>query len=419
MDSLRLAYGLQHLPFSMGSGDWTVLEPAPLREALDDGAIANALAAPEGTPPLHELAQGKSSALVIVSDPTRITRADLVLPHVLRELGDGGISAARTTVIIARGNHRAVEPLEIECMLSPELAANLDIRQHDSRDADSLRPVPPTSRGTKAGLNRLLWERDLVVVISAVTAHYFAGFGGGRKSVFPGLAERDGIIANHQLAIDFKRGRLADGVEPCNLTGNPVHEDFIEIVGNRPPDFIITSLMTDDFAIGALHCGHWQWSHESACERYMRHHGVAIPEKRAVVIASCGGAPKDIDLIQSHKTIQYATKALQPGGKLLLLAECPEGLGNKSFGNFFPIKDVNGLLRQIREENVPNGQTALALHQKTQEFDIGLVSALPDEFVKAMGMTPLESLEGGLKWTGADGGYIVPHGAMTLPYVHM
>jgi nickel-dependent lactate racemase len=275
-------------------------------------------------------------------------------------------------------------------------------------------------RGTRASLNRLIFERDLVVTISAVNAHYFAGFGGGRKSIFPGIAGRDGIIANHLLAVDFERGRMADGVETGRLDGNPLNEDICEIVSRRPPDFSINTLLNPAGGIGALYCGHWLEAHRAACGRFMEHHAVPIPERRAWAIVSCGGHPKDIDLIQSHKTIQYASRALSRGGIMLLFARCDDGLGSSGFEAFFPIREVTTLLADIRDRNPKNGQTALALHQKTRELNIGLVSALAPALVRDMGMEPFANAQEGISWlragAGAADGYCIPHGAVTLPW---
>jgi nickel-dependent lactate racemase len=57
-------------------------------------------------------------------------------------------------------------------------------------------------------------------------------------------------------------------------------------------------------------------------------YGVAVPEKFDIAIASCGGHPKDITLYQAQKGLAHAAQAVKPGGMILLLAACPQGVGD-------------------------------------------------------------------------------------------
>lgn len=418
---MSMAWGAERIGIDVSRLNMRVLEPDLPRATLTGPALEAALAQPIASPPLAQLSAGARSALIVLSDATRIARADRILPHLFRIFAAGGIPPARVTLLIGGGNHRPPTDGEIVHIVGPELPDGAEIRIHDSSDESSLIPQPPTSRGTSASLNRLLFERDLVVTISAINAHYFAGFGGGRKSVFPGVAGREGIIANHRLAIDFTRGSLAAGVETARLDGNPVNEDICEIVARRPPDFSINTLLNPEGEIGGIWSGHWQEAHRAACEGFLRHHGVTITQRLPWALVSAGGHPKDIDLIQSHKTIQYAARAVQPGGAMLIFARCPEGLGSGGFDRFFPIADLRALLNTISRRSPKNGQTAVALYQKVREFRIGLVSELPGDIVSAIGMTPFSAPAEGIAWLRrlADGaqGYCLPHGAITLPLV--
>ena len=420
MKRISLPYGTEQFSFSYDPERFSVLTPDPLKRALSNEEIAKALAHPIDSQSLDELAAKAKSALIVISDATRITRAEVLLPFVIAQLERVGLNRESISIMVATGNHRDATCAEVAELAGKETASSFRIFQHNSTDDEQLVEVNTTSRGTKAKLNRLLFDHDLVITISAATAHYFAGFGGGRKSIFPGLGSKDAIIHNHLLAIDYEKESMAAGVEPCRLDGNPLNDDLMEIVAQRPPDFSIDSILTLDHHIGALYCGHWETSHRKACDRFMNHHGVHIAETKPLVIASCGGYPKDIDLTQSHKTIQYATKALTPGGKLLLLACCSEGFSNRAISQFFPVKDAGSLLNKIRKQQVANGQTALALHQKTKQFSIGFVSSIPDEEVERFGLIPFDSIEKGLEWidSGNDSdrdGFIIPYGSMTIP----
>lgn len=195
-----------------------------------------------------------------------------------------------------------------------------------------------------------------------------------------------------------------------------MHEDMDEAAAMRPPDFSVNVMLTPEHEIGALWAGDWRASHRGACGVFLKRFGVPVPEPRQIAIASAGGHPKDIDFIQSNKTIQFATRALAPGGTLILLARCGEGIGNPHFEGFFPLDDVEAFLRRLKQENPRNGQTALALHARTREFRVVLVSELPEEKVRDMGMEPAASIERALEMAGGGAdGYIIPEGGLTLP----
>jgi nickel-dependent lactate racemase len=196
----------------------------------------------------------------------------------------------------------------------------------------------------------------------------------------------------------------------------------MECVSVRPPDFVVNTLLTSDLGIGELFAGDWKAGHKAACESYLRFHGAPISERRNLVVASCGGSPKDIDMIQSHKSIQYCCRALLPGGALILLAECTDGYGSPNFEGFFPIHKIESHLDAVRSNKRPNGQTALALHQRATEHTVYFISRLPEDVVQDMGLIPRKSLEGAVAAAteagfGSGRAYIIPAGADTIPFL--
>ena len=418
MSAPQLKYGKTALSLPLLSQNDLVVEPAGINEPLSSEELERELDHPLATPPLEELARPASSVLIVVSDATRNARTDILLPLVLQRLHKGNISSKDIAVIFARGNHREVTPAEMADILGGSLSEDIRIFQHDSSDSSMLRSCGITSRGIEIQLNRLIFEYDLLITISAVSSHYFAGFGGGRKSIFPGLGGKEAIIKNHLLSVDFQKAIMAEGVEPARLKGNRIHEDFIEIVNTRPPDFSINVIVSEKKQIGKIFSGHWLDSHEAACKEYLDIYGVRLPEKAPAAIASCGGFPKDIDLIQSLKTIQYASRALKKGGKLLVLAQCADGLGSEVFDSYFPITNIAEFLEKLATGTLKNGQTAIALREKVKDFKIGMISQLPDKLLSDMGITPIKDINTGLTWLQEDfpeTTYIFPQGALTLP----
>lgn len=218
------------------------------------------------------------------------------------------------------------------------------------------------------------------------------------------------------LALDFETGGRRAGVGTGLLDGNAVHEECERIAALINPCFSINSVVDERGRAVRIYAGEWRAAHGSGCSEYLASHSVEIDEPREVVIASCGGSPYDINLIQAHKVLEMAAHACRDGGVIVLLAECRDGLGHPTFLKWFEEQDSRALEARLRDAYEVNGQTAWSLLTKAERYRIQLVSALPDEEVRRMRMTPARSLTDALDKIGSEHqGYIMPHGARMLP----
>ena len=182
------------------------------------------------------------------------------------------------------------------------------------------------------------------------------------------------------------------------------------------PSFGINSVVDERGRAVRVVAGHWRGAHRAACQEYLATHSVSIGNKRDVVVASCGGFPYDINLIQAHKALDMAAQACNEGGTILLLAECREGFGRHDFLKWFDEENSSTLAGRLRLAYEVNGQTAWALLTKAERYRVLLLSTLPDQDVKQMRMTPVHSLDEALaQLDPAARGYILPRGAACLP----
>jgi nickel-dependent lactate racemase len=145
-----------------------------------------------------------------------------------------------------------------------------------------------------------------------------------------------------------------------------------------------------------------------------------LREKADLVVVSCGGFPKDINLIQAHKSMEYAAQALKNSGVMIMLAECRDGFGNSTFFNWFRHKRLEEFEAALRDHYEINGQTAYSILQKAQRFSIILVSEFPGQQVEQMGMLPARTLDEAFQlagqfllpdWTAL----VMPEGGSVLP----
>jgi nickel-dependent lactate racemase len=195
-----------------------------------------------------------------------------------------------------------------------------------------------------------------------------------------------------------------------------VHEECERIAAEVAPSFLINTVTDERGRAVRVYAGDWRAAHRKGCLEYARAHSLKIDAKREVVIASCGGAPYDINLIQAHKTLDMAAQACTAGGTIVLVAECADGLGRDDFLKWFEEADSRALEARLRELYEVNGQTAWSLMVKAENFRVHLVSKLNDEDVRRMRMIPARTIDEAMAQVEARAkGYIMPRGATLLP----
>lgn len=418
MPEIRLGYGRSSIGFAFDDSRFKVIsDNAALKKPLTDVEIGAALDAPIGSPPLDEICSPSDNVLIVVSDATRATASAQVVNLLVRRIIQYGVSPANIAIIFATGIHRPVTEKEKLELLTPFIAQRVRVLNHDARDPAQIISFGTTELGTPGELNRALKEYSIVITTGGIGFHYFAGFTAGRKSICPGLASARTIQATHMLAFDFETGGRRSGVDTAQLAGNLVHEECERVAAMTAAAFSITTEVDEAGRAVKLYCGHWQDSHRAACEEYLRCHSTTIDQARDVVIVSCGGFPYDINLIQAHKSLDMAAKACRRGGTIVLLAECIDGLGRPDFLKWFSEKDSQSLSMRLRQSYEVNGQTAWALLSKAEQYEIHIVSSLPDDDVRMMRMIPAQSLDGAISAIRERHGYIMPRGAAVLPRV--
>ncbi len=411
--SIELKYGRSHFYFEYDPGRFGVLEPAAAAHPLTDREINEKLDAPIGTPAIEDIVQPGESVLIVVPDATREAAAGQVLNMLVRRLIANGTAPFDISIIFATGIHRPVTDDEKQSILTPFIAQRVKTLDHRPRDIARITRRGETAGGIPVELNSALVEHKHVILIGGIAFHYFAGFTGGRKLVCPGLASSKTVSATHKLAFDCDRLGRREGVGTALLDGNAVHEAFVEAASKVAISFCISTIVNDAGELTDLYCGDWIGSHRRACDAYSLAHTVSIPEKRDLVIASCGGLPHDINLIQAHKTIEAASHACRDGGTLVVLAECRDGLGREDFLKWFDAPDSSAMARQLCEKYQVNGQTAWSLLKQAERFDLRIVTDLPAQKIGPTRMKHYASLAAALEGTDRAHGYIAPFGAKT------
>jgi nickel-dependent lactate racemase len=367
-----------------------VLEPDMVRDsAAPADRVAEAMRRPLGegagiSIPAH------ASVLVLVPDATRPAFLPEILPVVLAELERQGVARRRVQIAIAGGAHATPSDARARALVGEEAARGV-VHRHDASSGPHFR-AGETHRGTPVELDDALREAEAVVAIGPVAWHYFAGYGGGPKLVFPGMASRRGAESNHALSLapTPDESPLHPGCRPGVLHGNPVAEDLREAAGHAPVDYEV-SFVADDAGIAAAWAGRPPRAQQAAQEWLSEHARRGAPQAGDLVVTSAGGFPHDVDWIQAHKALFHAGLHARPGATLVLVAECGEGIGSPSFERAMSLPEEESRAR-LREHFMLNGQTALSTRWHARRHRVILVSRLAAEMVRTWGFEPATDL---------------------------
>ena len=327
-DQITLAFGKTGSPVRLPSNVSTsILEPRYARE-LDDvnRALAGAVASPIGCPPLDEMARGKSTAAISVCDITRPAPNKLVLPHVLAALERGGIPPEGISILIATGLHREATRQELVEIVGEAILKRYPVDSHRAKNLDEQAHLGETASGTPVYIDRRFVDADLHITLGFVEPHLMAGFSGGRKLISIGLAGERTIKRLHS-PLFMRDDKATEGSFP----DNPLHRELIEIAGMARHDFMIDVALTRTRGVSAVFAGEPVAAHSQGVDFVRESTLAAVPEPADLVVTTSGGYPLDLTFYQAVKGITAASHIVKPGGTILLVAECSEGVGSPEF----------------------------------------------------------------------------------------
>jgi nickel-dependent lactate racemase len=389
-----------------------VLEPNKVETGLTgEDAVKEALKNPIGSKRLKEIVKPGEKIVIITSDITRPCPTWKIMPALLNELYDAGISKKDITLVFALGSHRKMTEEE-QKHLAGEKAYN-EIMCMDG-DASDCVHLGVTKNGTPVDIVRTVAEADRRICLGNIEYHYFAGYSGGAKAIMPGVSTFDAIQSNHSMMV--KEGAFAGNIE-----GNPVREDIEEAAALCRVDFIVNVVLDAHKEIIRAVAGDVTEAHRVGCRFLDSLYRIKIPHRADIVLVSQGGAPKDMNLYQTQKALDNAKHAVKKGGTIILIGACTEGLGQKTFEEWMQKAETpDDLIKWTREHFRLGGHKAAAIAMVEKNAEVDLVSEMPDDLVKTCFMHPFKDVQSAfddaVKKYGSNAEVIVmPYGGSTLP----
>ncbi|MDQ4075414.1 MAG: nickel-dependent lactate racemase [Chloroflexota bacterium] len=417
---VALAYGRGHLMVNVPD-DAVIIRPEELPGLRDEhAAFEAAVRQPIGARPLRTQVAPTDRVAIVIADITRPSPSERLVPWIMQELAD--VPRANFVILNGTGSHRANTHDELVRMLGEEVVNTVRIVNHNAFDDATLTYMGRTSYGGEIWINDEYLRANVRVVTGFIEPHFFAGFSGGPKGVVPALAGIKTIMHLHSAQM------IGDPHSTwAQLEGNPVQGEIREAVAMAPPHFMVNVALNSQREITATWAGHHVQAHEVGCRFVARHATRPVDAVFDIVITTNSGYPLDQNLYQAVKGMSAAARIVRPGGAIILVAECSDGLPNH--GHYKDLLQMRQTTQELLEMIETPGfemydqwqaQSQALVQRKARVY---LYSGLDPHSVRNAMLTPTDDLEATLadllERLGPNARVaVLPEGPQTVPYVH-
>ena len=395
MSTVRFPYGKEYLTYDFSTENFLGTLTSALHGYTPllrgEALVRSAMADPIGSPSLYELAKGKRNVVLIASDHTRPVPSKVIIPPMLEEIRAAS-PHAQITILIATGCHRNTTEAELVAKFGEEIVRRERIVIHDAGCDENLVYLGTLPSGGALRINRLAAEADLLVAEGFIEPHFFAGYSGGRKSVLPGIAARETVLANHCSEF-IAHPQARTGV----LEGNPVHQDMLWAARRAGLAYIVNVVIDEKKEAIYAVAGDVEQAHLAGCAFLSRLCRVA-PRYADIVISTNGGYPLDQNVYQSVKGMTAAEATVRQGGVIIMLSKANDGHGGEAFYHQLADEpDVGKTMAQFlsrgRNETVPDQWQTQILLRVLSRASVIFVSEADPDMIRAMHMTPAKDLD--------------------------
>jgi lactate racemase len=357
MRDVQFAFGKSGITASLPNGFAYMMVENRSAQPLSDvqAALNHALDYPIAGPSLRQLATGKKTAAISLCDITRPVPNAITLPPLLKRLHDAGIPIEGVSILIATGLHRAATDAEIQVIVGENIASRYRVLNHDATQITEHRWLGSTASGTPVYVDERFIQADLHITLGFIEQHLMLGFSGGRKLIAPGVAGQETIKVIHSPRF-MREPNATEG----HTTDNPLHAELLEIARMARHDFMLDVTLTREREISGVFAGEPVAAHAAGVQFLKDTSIEVVPFAADLVITSAAGYPLDLTFYQTIKGITAAQHIAKPGGRILVIGECSEGIGSAEFAR--KLRTYTGhqdYLDEIRDSRVETDQWQL------------------------------------------------------------
>ncbi|MDT8398735.1 MAG: nickel-dependent lactate racemase [Pseudomonadales bacterium] len=416
----ELPYGKNKISVAIPARQVEQIRPGFVAGLVDEEAGFQAAARnPIGAAPLRELISPRDRVAIVIPDITRALPSERLLTWLFQALQD--IPRENFTIIIGTGTHRPNTPDEIISMVGARIASQYHVINHSAFDPETLTPIGTREQGLPILMNSTFVKADKRIIMGFIEPHFMAGFSGGYKAIFPGIADLASIMHYHRAAV------IGDPLSTWgNLNHNPTQDQVRRNGSQIRVDFCINVTLNNLGQITAYFCGDVIAAHDQGCAFAKATAMVKSDREYPIVITSNAGYPLDQNLYQAVKGMSAAAQIVAPGGVIIIAARCNDGF--PEHGNFRRLLlEYDSPQAFLKALNAPGFQVQdqwqnqlLALIQLRARVAV-FCELDPDELRKVH-LEPITDLNAfvanEISRLGDDACVaVLPEGPMTIPYL--
>jgi lactate racemase len=391
-------------------------EPDPL--SYPEDAVGRSLWNPITSKPLAEIARGRKTACILISDITRPVPNPMILSSILEVVEAEGIPRSGIIILIATGIHRSSTDEEKIRLVGPAIAKKYKILDHHSKKMEDMVEVGKIGGRVPALINRFYLEADLKILTGFIEPHMWAGYSGGRKAILPGISSIETLQFMHGAEmIAHPKTKYGE------LNGNPFHEAGLEVMEKSGADFIVNVTLNTRKEITGVFSGHPVKAHLKGCDFLAQHCIHELDAPLDFIVTTNSGAPLDCNLYQTVKGITGAAPVVKTNGDILIASCCIEGVGSPEYKKILEMVDSPRFFldRIMRKEFfVPDQWCAQETYQIMVEKNVWVYTeGISSEELERYHFRPIKNIEEKIQSLlakyGRDARWaIVPDGPMLI-----
>jgi len=419
-NSFTLPYGdreiLAALPAGRLAGIFAPRAVQPCRDPREE--IRRALLSPIGATSLGNAVRNSRKVVIIADDMTRLTPLRLIIPELLEDLNQAGIEDSRISILIGLGTHRPMSGDEIFRRFGREIMDRVAICNHPWQDPEQLENLGLTPNGTPVSVCRMALEADFLIGVGSIVPHHIPGFSGGAKIVQPGITGAETTGATHLLSVRADNSWLG-------ILENPVRAEIEEVAEKVGLSAVFNCVLDQSGQLIRAFYGDFKAAFRAGAALSRRVYGVRVPGPCDIVLA--GSFPCDIEFWQAHKTLYPAERIVRPGGRIIVVTPCPEGVAvtHREILDYaaLPSARILSMVESGEITDMVSGALALAWAKVREHAPVSLVSdGITAGEASALGFTPFpsvaEALAEAFHSLGSDSSVaVLPKAPDTLPEI--
>ena len=415
---IRLPYGKDTLPLDIP--DNNLLDVVLPREIIpperSESMIKGALNDPLGTDRLSEIACMGDKVAIVVDDYTRPCPTKKLLPPVLEELKKAEVCDSDVLIIVATGTHKSPSFETIREIVGDKVSRNYTIISNDNVNGDYV-SVGISKNGNEIEILKDYVAADIKILIGDIEYHYFAGYGGTRKSVLPGIASKNTIQNNHSMLFEKNS---ATGV----LKRNPIHQEMNEAMHLAGCDFALNAVLNSNHQIVGTWAGRPEPVFDAGVKLVDSMYKIEVKEKPDIIFVSANGYPHDINLYQSMKAMHTACQVAKENGVIVLVSECKDGHGSELYIDWLnKYKTAHEIQTELEKNFIIGAHKAYYHREAIENHSIIFVSSMDKSYVEdtfgfEYANSPNDALKKAFEIAGMDARVLVVPQGTTTHLVH-